>query len=98
MTQEDTEELTMTRFLQKGVRLAESTGADHPLLEDARNTLAMAESSRMIRNLYTRSAREMKHALKCAELARDALIAAAQTPYREEDEHAAAAAGEGRWG
>ena len=92
MTQEETEELAMTRLLQLGVRLAECTGTDHPHLEEARNTLALAEASRRIRELCARSAGEVQHALGCAELAKDALTAAAQTLDREQAEEAAAAA------
>ena len=92
MTQEETEELAMTRLLQLGVRLAECTGTDHPHLEETRNTLALAEASRRIRELCARSAGEVQHALGCAELAKDALTAAAQTLDREQAEEAAAAA------
>ena len=92
MANEHTDELTMTRLIQMAVRLAECTGTDHPLLEEAKNTLALAEASRMIRDLYAGNNRVMKHALECAELAKNALTAAAQTPYREQAEQAAAAA------
>ena len=92
MTWENTDEPTMRRLIEMGVRMAEYTGTDHPHLEDAKNTLALTAAGRAIRDLYAANDRAMRDTIDCAELARNALIGATHAQHRDEVEHATEAA------